>query len=245
MKTTAILFPRPPFLFTNEYAPVRFASSQKYVGRSPNVWWYNNLIPEFEPDFKERHYTQVWPYTDKNWTKQGSGPVLKRWYSKEALEEALKMIPDGFETRDVPRPPQRIRAISEGIVGRWYTNYWTLHSIRYQCLLARIPWRYGDRVKMRSNFDEPYFFVDYDESKSIRDSRTKWINIHRSMVASTKKVMDVEQEERLRQHTKLQNQYWSNRKLFVSRLKSMKNTGTLSSTDSLPARGFKFSILDE
>ena len=148
------------------------------------------------------------------------------------------MIPEGFEVRDVPRPPQRIRAQSEGIVGRWYTNYWTLHSIKYQCQLANVEWKHGERFRPRTNYDEPYLFVDFEESKAVRDYRSRWMNVNRSLVGMTKKVKEAEEEKRFSRYKKRQDSFWSDRKMLIARVKSMAGQGLLDSSADLPVKTF-------
>ncbi|KEG05141.1 hypothetical protein DQ04_26911000, partial [Trypanosoma grayi] len=125
---------------------------------------------------------------------------------------ALAMVPDGFDVADVPRPPQRITAQSEGIVGRWYSNFWTLHAVRYQCMLAGVAWPFGERQRPRTNYDEPFFFVDFEESKAVRDYRSRWINVNRSLVGMTKRMKEAEEEARYMRFRKQQDTFWSNRK---------------------------------
>ena len=213
--------------------------------KNRSEWWWDKRVNEFDEEYKERSKEETWPYKEEGWIKLGRD-VLPKWYSKDALKEALAMIPPHFDTADIPRPPQRIKAQSEGIVGRWYTNYWTLHSIRFQCQLANIPWKYGKRIRPRSNYDEPYFFVDYEESKMIRDHRSKWINVNRSMVNSTKQVYDIEQQDREAEHKKKQSSYWTNRKVFINRLKAMRAQGTIDENKQIwAAKHINFKILNE
>ncbi|KAG8346206.1 hypothetical protein TRVL_02974 [Trypanosoma vivax] len=167
---------------------------------------------------------------------KGGRPVMRQKYSREALQAALAMVPPGFEVADVPRPPQRIRAQSEGIVGRWYSNYWTLHSVKYQCLLAGVEWPFGERQRPRTNYDEPFFFSDFEECKAIRDYRSRWINVNRSLVGMTKRMKEAEEETRYMQFRKQQDTFWSNRKVLVNRIKSMHNQGTKTSARDMPIK---------
>lgn len=209
-------------------------------------WGYtwNGVQSPYAAVYRETHHLDMWPCKEEGYTKKNRS-VLNRWYSPAALHEALAMIPPGFETRDVPRPPQRIRAHSDGIVGRWYTNFWTLHSIKYQCLLARIPWRHGERVRPTTNFEEPYYFVDYEESKMLRDWRSRWINANRSMVGMSKKVKEVEEENRYLRFKKLQDTYWTDRKVLINRVKSMRQSGALEEGDALPVATMRLRAFDQ
>ncbi len=154
------------------------------------------------------------------------------------------MIPEWFEVRDVPRPPQRVKAVSEGVVGRWYTNYWTLHSIKYQSFLAGIPWRHGERHRAVSNFDEPLYYVDWEETKAIRDQRSRWINVHRSMAGMTKKVKELNEELRFKQHKKLQDQFWSDRRVFFNRVRAMRTAAEEVNVEDLPVPTLNLKAFD-
>lgn len=209
----------------------------KYVPEMLNIqnamWWNQRGKPVYRSTFNEKSWLQksCWGA----FTKEGR-PVLRQRYSPAALKAALAMVPEGFETCDVPRPPQRIRAQSEGVVGRWYTNYWTLHSIRYQCQLAGVEWPFGERQRPRTNFDEPHMYTDFEETKAIRDYRSRWINVNRSLVGMSKKMKETEEEARYMQFKKVQDTFWSNRKVLVNRVKSMHNQGTLRSAKDLPIK---------
>lgn len=209
----------------------------KYVPEMLNIqnamWWNQRGKPHYRSTFNEKSWLQK-----SRWgafAKEGR-QVLRQRYSPEALKAALAMVPEGFETCDVPRPPQRIQAQSEGVVGRWYTNYWTLHSMRYQCQLAGVEWPFGERQRPRTNFDEPHMYTDFEETKAIRDYRSRWINVNRSLVGMSKKMKETEEEARYMQFKKVQDTFWSNRKVLVNRVKSMHNQGTLRSAKDLPIK---------
>lgn len=240
MKRTLAVRNLPKAAIAPETTPLKWAP---HMDPTPYSLTYNGRRNPYIPLYRERDLEHTWPYTDEGWVKRNRS-VLNRWYSTPALQEALKMIPAGFETRDVPRPPQRIKAQSEGIVGRWYTNYWTLHSIRYQCQLANVPWRHGERVRPTTNFEEPYFFVDYEESKMIRDWRSRWINMNRSMVGMTKRVKEVEEENRYLKFKRTQDAFWTDRKVLVNRVKSMRLAGVLQDGDLLPVPTMKMRVFD-
>jgi hypothetical protein len=227
---------------TPETTPVML--TRQMLNRQDALWW-NGMEPERigEPGhYVERTWDKVWPTLEEGWAK-GNQPVLHTRYSAAALREALTMIPPWFETSDVPRPPQRVRAQSEGIVGRWWSNYWTLHSVRYQCLLAGIPWRWGERERPITNFEQPYAYVDYEESKALRDYRTRWINVNRSLVGMSKRIKDVEDENRFVHYRRLQDQFWSERRVLVSRVKSMRNAKTIRQSD-VPLKTMNLRALD-
>jgi hypothetical protein len=244
LRVSQVLRVLPQMQLTAETTPLRVTRNFYGNGKPLYAMWWDGTQVETASEYHEKVFDKTWPYTSDGWVK-GSRDVLPRWYSPAALKVALEMIPDGFEVADVPRPPERIKAQSEGIVGRWYTNFWTLHSMKYQCMLSGIPWAYGERSKPKSNFDEPYFYVDYDESKMIRDYRSRWINIHRSMADSSKKVLDASQEDRFRKHKKVQDTYWASRKVFINRLKSMQTSGGLEAGDVMPIKDMSFSVLSE
>jgi hypothetical protein len=228
LRASIIRFPSSPKMqIAPETTPVKV--TRELLGYEDAVWW-NGIRQRHLPEYTERAAKNVWPAKQDDWIK-GRRTLLGSRYSAAALGEALAMIPAGFETSDVPRPPARIRAVSEGVVGRWYTNYWTLHSIKYQCLLARIPWRWGEREKPITNFEQPYIYVDFEESKALRDYRTRWINVHRSLVGMTKKMKDSEDEQRFVEYKRMQDQFWADRRVLISRVKSMKLAHTISQKD--------------
>lgn len=213
-----------------ETTPVKYTPMMLNIHHS--LWWDGKRQP-YRATYRERSWLEV-----SRWgafTKSGR-PVMRQRYSPEVLKAALAMIPEGFEVADVPRPPQRIRAQSEGIVGRWYTNYWTLHSVKYQCLLANIEWKHGERQRPVTNYEEPHMYVDFEESKALRDYRSRWINANRSLVGMTKRMRESEEEARFMQFKKVQDTFWSNRKVLVNRVKSMHNQGTLASAKDLPIK---------
>jgi hypothetical protein len=209
-----------------ETTPVKYTPQMLKI---QNFKWWNGRKSPFRASYRERDWLDRSRYPGKR-----HYALLTRKYHPDALQEALRMIPEGFEVRDVPRPPQRIRAQSEGIVGRWYTNYWTLHSVKYQCLLAQVPWTFGERERPVTNYDEPYMYVDFEESKAIRDYRSRWINVNRSLVGMTKRMKDVEEEQRYMGFRRVQDTFWSNRKVLINRVKSMHQQGTLVSAKDLP-----------
>lgn len=259
-----------------ETTPIKYVPSMLNIQNS--IWWNQRKSP-----YRATYREKTW-LSRSNWSsfnKVGGNPVLRRKYSREALQMALELIPRDFQVADVPRPPQRVRAHSEGIVGRWYTNYWTLHSIKYQCLLASSPsssssasssssfvddqnddynkdsrnmatdrvqtssshvhpldWRWGERDQPKTNYEQPHMFVDFEETKALRDYRSRWININRSLVGMTRKMKDAEEEYRYMSYKKTQEQFWSNRKVFVNRVKSMTNQGSLTSSKDLPIKTF-------
>jgi hypothetical protein len=221
--------------------PVRFVPE---MTRHFRAHWYNKS----EPYYKPRRLTPVfnhWPASRRT-TRSPTywSPVLTATYSREALQEATAMIPEWFETADVPRPPQRIRAHSEGIVGRWFTNYWTLHSVKYQCLLAGLPWAHGERKPLVSNYEEPLYFVDFEESRAIRDHRSRWINVHRSMAGMTKKVKETREDDRFKFHKRITDKFWSDRRVFVNRVRSLRAGGEEMEQSTLPLKAFNFQAFD-
>lgn len=234
-----------------ETTPVKYVPSMLNI---QNALWWNQRKSPYRATFRERTWIERSRWGSFN---KGEREVLQRKYSREALRMALEMIPKGFKVSHVPRPPQRIRAQSEGIVGRWYSNYWTLHSIRYQCFLANkgtdvsssgeveggdddslLPWRWGERDQPKTNYEEPHMYVDFEETKALRDYRSRWINVNRSLVGMTKRMKEAEEESRYLSYKRTQEQFWSNRKVFVNRVKSMSNQGSLTSAKDLPVKTF-------
>ncbi|CCW62262.1 unnamed protein product [Phytomonas sp. EM1] len=213
-----------------ETTPVKYTPMMLNI---KNMMWWNGRRSPYRAVYREKTWLELSRWGD--FTKSGR-PVMRQRYSREALQAVLEMIPDGFEVADVPRPPQRIRAQSEGIVGRWYTNYWTLHSVKYQCFLAGIEWKHGERQRPRTNYDEPFVYVDFEESKMVRDYRSRWINVNRSLVGMSKRMKEAEEESRYMRFKRLQDTFWSDRKVLVNRVKSMHNQGTLSSAKDLPIK---------
>eukprot|EP00796_Vickermania_ingenoplastis_P004677 gene4678-3370_t len=273
-----------------------------------NMMWWNGKRSPYRATFRERSWLEK--SSPKSYGRDPNVPVLQQKYSREALQMAVEMIPSAFRVADVPRPPQRIRAHSEGIVGRWYSNYWTLHSIRFQCFLANqglhddgsssnrtpeeggstatlhttqkpalkggeqqhtsavavgsvsssaaaavalpseaaaqpnqrpssiIAWHWGDREQPKTNYEEPHMYVDFEETKALRDYRSRWINIHRSLAGMTKRMKAAEEESRFLGFKRAQEQFWSNRKVFVNRVKSMANQGSITSAKDLPIKTF-------
>lgn len=215
-----------------ETTPVKYTPDMLKI---ENFRWWNGRRSPYRAVYREKSWLDL--AARGHYTK-GDRTLLTKRYSPAALQEALAMIPEGFEVRDVPRPPQRIEAQSEGIVGRWYTNYWTLHSIKFQCQLANIPWQHGERQKPTTNYDEPYFFTDFEETKMLRDYRSRWINVNRSLVGMSKRMKDSEEEVRYMRFKKIQDAFWSNRKVLINRVKSMHQQGTLESAQDLPIKTF-------
>jgi hypothetical protein len=214
-----------------ETTPVKYTP---YMLKIQHTKWFDGKSNPYRAKFREKSWLQV-ASRGSNLNK-GNRVLLWKTYSPAALQEAITMIPEGFEVRDVPRPPQRIRAQSEGIVGRWFTNYWTLHSIKYQCQLAKVPWAFGERQKPITNYDEPFVYTDFEESKAIRDFRSRWINVNRSLVGMSKRMKEAEEEARFMRFKRVQDTFWSNRKVLVNRVKSMHNQGTLDSANDLPIK---------
>jgi hypothetical protein len=212
----------------------------KYVPQMLNIqnskWWNGRRNP-YLATYREKPWSKVFG-GNMHAGGKGNRVLLQRNYSPEALKAAVAMIPAGFEVRDVPRPPRRIRAQSEGIVGRWYSNFWTLHAVKYQCLLAGVEWQWGERFRPTTNFEEPHFFVDFEESKLIRDYRSRWINVNRSLVGMSKRMKEVEEEARFMAFRKHQDGFWTSRKVLVNRVKAMHNQGVLQSAKDLPIRSF-------
>ncbi|CUG01801.1 Hypothetical protein, putative [Bodo saltans] len=215
-----------------ETTPVKYTPSMLKLSHSK---WYDGKSIPYRATFREKSWLDV---SRRGAFNKGHRVLLTNTYSPAALQEATKMIPSGFEVRDVPRPPQRIRAQSEGIVGRWFTNYWTLHSIKYQCQLARVPWEFGERQKPTTNYDEPFVYTDYEESKALRDFRSRWINVNRSLVGMSKRMKESEEEARFSKYRRVQETFWSNRKVLINRVKSMHNQGTLDTARDLPIKTF-------
>lgn len=232
LRSTAVRLASTPGIgIAPETTPVKYVSEMLNIRNA--MWWNQRGKPRHCATFTEKSWLQKSKWG--SFTKSGR-QVLRQRYSPAALEAALTMIPEGFETCDVPRPPQRIQAQSEGVVGRWYTNYWTLHSMRYQCQLAGVEWRFGDRHRPRTNYDEPHMYTDFEETKAVRDYRSRWINVNRSLVGMSKKMKETEEEARYMQFKKVQDTFWSNRKVLVNRVKSMHNQGTLRSAKDLPIK---------
>lgn len=220
-----------PIKFTNHMLPLRHAK------------WFDNQRGEYTAVYREKRFDEMWPIDrlshEKPWRE-----VLKRKYSRAALEHVVDTIPPYFQVRDVPRPPQRIRAYSDGIVGRWFTNYWTLHAVKYQCLLAGLPWRHGERHRPVSNFEEPFYYVDFDESRAIREWRSRWINVNRSLVGMSKRIRELDEDSRFISHKRLQDKYWSERRTLISRVKAMHQSGALTSSDPLPLKTMNIRAFD-
>lgn len=214
-----------------ETTPVKYVSSMLNIQNAK--WWNGRGKGPYRATYNERSWLEK-----SRWGafQKGGRQILRSRYSPEALRAALAMVPPHFETCDVPRPPQRIRAQSEGIVGRWYTNYWTLHSIRYQCELAGVEWPFGERQRPRTNYEEPHMYSDFEETKALRDYRSRWINVNRSLVGMSRRMKEAEEESRYLHFKKVQDTFWSNRKVLVNRVKSMHNQGTLQSAKDLPIR---------
>ncbi|EAN80114.1 hypothetical protein, conserved [Trypanosoma brucei brucei TREU927] len=213
-----------------ETTPVKYTPMMLNI---QNMMWWNGKRNLYRATYREKTWYEI---SRTGAFTKGRRPVMRQKYSREALQAALAMVPPGFEVADVPRPPQRILAQSEGIVGRWYSNYWTLHSMRYQCLLAGVEWPLGERQRPRTNYDEPFFFADFEESKAIQDYRSRWINVNRSLVGMTKRMKEAEEEARYMQFRKLQDTFWSNRKVLVNRVKSMYNQGARTSAKDMPIK---------
>lgn len=229
-RTAPRLASTPGIGIAPETTPVKYTPMMLNI---KNQLWWNGRKNPYRATYREKTWVEV-----SSWGAfaKGSRPVMRQRYSPAALKEALEMIPDGFEVADVPRPPQRVRAQSEGIVGRWYTNYWTLHSIKYQCALAEVPWTHGERQRPVTNYEEPHLYVDFEESKAVRDYRSRWINANRSLVGMSKRIKEAEEETRYMNFKKVQDTFWSNRKVLVNRVKSMHNQGTLGSAKDLPIK---------
>jgi hypothetical protein len=219
---------------TSETRPYRFVPEMLRLFRAQ---WWNFSDPYFRMNRRPVPLEKCWP-ADNAGRRDPTHheAVLKRTYSKAALEEATAMVPEWFECADVPRPPQRIKPVSEGVVGRWYTNYWTLHSLKYQCNLAGVHWKHGERKQVRSNFEEPYFYVDFEESRAIREHRSRFINIHRSLGGMTKKVLEAQTEERYKVHKRNTDQYWSDRRIFLNRVRAMRVSGDEVDVNALPVK---------
>jgi hypothetical protein len=230
---------RPGMAITPETQPIKV--TRELLGRQ-DAWWWNGIEPERSSEYVERMEKNAWPAKEDGWVK-GRRTVLTRRYSAAALREAVAMIPPSFEVADVPRPPARVKAVSEGVVGRWYTNYWTLHSIKYQCMLAGVPWRWGERERPITNYEQPFVYVDYEESKALRDYRTRWINVHRSLVAMTKRMKEADEEQRFVEYKRMQDQFWSDRRVLVNRVKAMAATQSITQRD-LPVPTMRLRALD-
>lgn len=236
-RTCNVLAVSPGVGIAPETTPIKYTPTMLNI---QNMRWWNGQRTPYRATYRERSWVEKsrMGAFAKSTTTTTSRPVLRQKYSREALQAALKMVPEGFDASMVSRPPQRIRAQSEGIVGRWFTNYWTLHSIRYQCFLAGVPWTLGERSPARTNYEEPHMYVDFEESKAIRDYRTRWINVNRSLVGMTRRMKEAEEDVRYLAYKRTQEQFWSNRRVFVNRVKAMHNQGNLPSGASLPVRTF-------
>ena len=240
LRKSSLCFAASPHIsIAPETTPIKF--TRELLEYQDATWW-NGIRPTKYPEYSEKMNHDVWPSKPEGHVK-GRKAVLETRYSAAALNEALNMIPSYFDTSDVPRPPARVKARSEGIVGRWYTNYWSLHSIKYQCMLSGIPWRWGERERPMTNYEQPHMYVDYEESKAIRDYRSRWINVHRSLVGMTKKMKDSEEEVRFLEYKRMQDQFWSDRRVLINRVKSMKGANQISQGD-LPIATMQLRALD-
>jgi hypothetical protein len=239
-RTSSRLAASPGIQIAPETTPVKV--TPQMLGWYQAQWWGTRRAP-YRATFIERPWRETWPVKPEGWSK-GKSPVLQRAYSREALHAITATIPAWFEVRDVPRPPARIKAQSEGIVGRWYTNYWTLHSIKHQCMLAKVPWAHGERQRPITNFEQPANYVDFEESKAVRDYRTRWINVNRSMVGMCKRMKEVEEENRFLDHKRTQDQFWSNRRVLISRVKAMTGSGAVTSAEDIPIKTMNLRAFD-
>jgi hypothetical protein len=227
---------------SSETKPIRFVPEMLRVFHAP---WWDGTTGVFREKRRLENWEKRWPVSEHNSRSPYEWhPILRKTYSKEALAEATKMVPEWFETSDVPRPPQRIAAHSEGIVGRWYTNYWTLHSVKYQCMLANVPWTNGERRPIVSNFEEPKYYVDFEESRAIRDYRSRWINVHRSMIGMTKRLKEVVEEDRFKVHKRHTDAFWSDRRVFLNRVRAMRVSGEEFDKAELPIPSLNFKAFD-
>ncbi|EPY37695.1 hypothetical protein AGDE_06239 [Angomonas deanei] len=229
-RTSVRLASTPGIGIAPETTPVKYTPHMLNIRHSK--WWDGQRMP-YIATYREKSW-----YERSRWgafTKSGR-PVMREWYSPGCPAGGAEDDPRWVRGGRRPRPPQRIRAQSEGVVGRWYSNYWTLHSIKYQCQLADIEWKWGERDTPRTNYEEPHLYVDFEESKALRDYRSRWINVNRSLVGMSRKMKDAEEETRYMQFKKVQETFWSNRKVLVNRVKSMYNQGTLSSAKDLPIK---------
>lgn len=231
-RTSGCLAASPGVGIAPETTPIKYVPSMLNI---QNMMWWNGKRSPYRATYREKTWYDVSRIGART---KGNRPVMRQKYSPEALRMALEMVPEGFEVADVPRPPQRILAQSEGIVGRWYSNFWTLHAVKYQCQLANVAWPFGERQRPRTNYEEPFFFVDFEESKAVRDYRSRWINVNRSLVGMTKRIKEAEEETRYMQFRKQQDTFWSNRKVLVNRVKAMHNQGTMASAKDLPIKTF-------
>lgn len=231
-RTVPALAASPRIGIAPETTPIKFTPQMIKIQHA--MWWDGKKNP-YRAVYREKSWLEV---AGKGKFAKGNRTLMHQKYHPAALQEALNMIPEGFEVRDVPRPPQRIKAQSEGIVGRWYTNYWTLHSVKYQAQLAGLPWNWGERQKPTSNYDEPYVYTDFEESKLIRDYRSRWINVNRSLIGMSKRMKEAEEEARFMKFKRVQDTFWSNRKVFINRVKSMHQQGVLESAKDLPVKTF-------
>ncbi|ESS62807.1 hypothetical protein TCDM_13997 [Trypanosoma cruzi Dm28c] len=229
-RTSVLLAASPGIGIAPETTPVKYVPSMLNI---QNMLWWNGKRSQYRATYREKTWYEV---SRVGAHVKGRRSIMRQKYSPEALRMALSMVPEWFEVADVPRPPQRIRAQSEGIVGRWYSNFWTLHAVKYQCRLANVEWPFGERQRPRTNYEEPFFFVDFEESKAARDYRSRWINVNRSLVGMSKRMKEAEEERRYMQFRKQQDTFWSNRKVLVNRVKSMYNQGTMTSTKELPIK---------
>lgn len=227
--STRALASSPGIGIAPETTPVKYTPYMLNIQHSK---WFDGLSNPYRATYREKNWLAV----SARRTAKGNKSLLNTHYSPAALKEALKMIPEGFEVRDVPRPPQRILAQSEGVVGRWFTNYWSLHSIKYQCMLAKVPWTHGERQKPVTNYDEPFVYTDFEESKAIRDFRSRWINVNRSLVGMSKRMKESDEEARFMKFKRVQETFWSNRKVLINRVKSMHQQGTLDTARDLPIK---------
>ena len=215
----------------------------------------------FRPVYREKNFLNTWPGPQARHRKGRRTPLLPIRYSPEALQEAVKLVPDGFFSKgfykDVRRPPERIKAYSDGIVHDWWMNYWTLHSVRYQLKLCtrhldeatkeKITDQTGaERVtRMTSNYDEYRMHVDYEETKLTRDYRSRWINIHRSLEGMSEKIRQVHEENRYHVHKKRMDDYWASRKILINRVKAMRHSGSKIRSHELPVPTFRVRAFDQ
>ncbi|KAH9600376.1 hypothetical protein LSM04_006978 [Trypanosoma melophagium] len=229
-RTSVLRAASPGVGIAPETTPVKYVPSMLNI---QNMMWWNGRRSPYRATYREKTWYDVSRTAART---KGGRAIMRQKYSPDALRLALAMVPAEFEVADVPRPPQRILAQSEGIVGRWYSNFWTLHAVKYQCMLAGVEWPFGERQKPRTNYEEPFFFVDFEESKALRDYRSRWINVNRSLVGMSKRIKEAEEEARYMQFRRQQDTFWSNRKVLVNRVKSMYNQGTMTSAKDLPIK---------
>ena len=72
--------------------------------------------------------------------------------------------------------------------------------------------------------------------------------MHRSLAGMSKKMREVEEENRFVAYKRMQDKFWSERRVLMTRVKAMRSAGTLKSTDPLPIKGINlraFEVIED